>query len=818
MKPKKWLFILLSLFQVLALGGMFVTPARADGIIIPDPCPECPPVPSPMSQLVIRYHHVDVTIDDQVVLTHVDQVFYNPNDRPIEGTYLFPLPVDAAVNAFTLWVDGEPVEGRVLEAGQARQQYEQIVASLRDPALLEYAGRGAVQARIFPIPPQGERRIELEYTQVLTADEGLVRYIYPLSTEKFSALPLEEVTIRVEVSSSVPLRLAYSPSHPVDIQRSSDTSLVASYEAANVLPDADFALYYSLGEAQAFHLLSYRDASESADPDGFFLVLLAPQPQAESQALPKDLIIVLDHSGSMEGEKFSQAQQAVSYILDHLNPEDAFNLVTFSSGVELYASGMRPAGEAAEAREWIQRLSAAGSTDIQRALLEAAASTRAERPTYVIFLTDGLPTEGVVDNEQILKDFAEAAGDDLRLFTFGVGYDVDTYLLDSLAQEHHGASFYVQPGERLDEALSTFYAKISTPVLMDLQLDFGDLSVYDLYPSPLPDLFRGSQIVAVGRYRQGGMTDVRLSGQVNDSEQVFVYKDQQFSQASAGDDPLASLLPRLWATRKIGYLLNQVRLNGADQETVEQIVRLSIRYGIVTPYTSYLVTEELPLGEAAQEQIVEREVEVLSAPQEASGQEAVQKAADQGSMAAAEAPVLEYSNPGSSGQGATTGRIVSSAGSHSFVLKDSTWIDTLYDPETMTTVKVAFLSDDYFALADADANLRLAFALGQSIIAISGDKVYEVVAEGSRVEPIELPEPEPTSEVDTTLKAGLTAENATPAPIAEVAVEEPAQPRQPAETSQPGGLPCLGGLLPGLLLGGVWIGLRWARTGKKLNR
>jgi Ca-activated chloride channel family protein len=424
----------------------------------------------------------------------------------------------------------------------------------------------------------------------------------------------------------------------------------------------------------------------------------------------------------------------------------------------------------------------------------------------------------VVESEQILKNFAADAPDELRLFTFGVGYDVDTFLLDSLAQEHHGASFYVQPGERLDEALSTFYAKISTPVLTDLELDFGDVAVYDLYPSPLPDLFRGSQIVAVGRYRQGGKADqvhpadVRLSGQVNESKQVFVFEDQPFSQASAGDDPLASLLPRLWATRKIGYLLNQVRLNGADPETVDQIVRLSIRYGIVTPYTSYLVTEELPLGEAAQEVIVEQELEALSAPQEASGRDAVQKAADQGSMAAAEAPILEYNTSDSTDSVGQVG----SAGAHSFVLKDSTWIDTRFDPETMTTVKVAFLSNDYFALADADANLRLAFALGPSVIALSGDTAYEVIAEDSRVEPVDLPEGAPTSRPNTTSETGLTAESATPAAVVDAEVEEPAQPRQPSETSRPGGLPCLGGLLPGLLAGGVWIGKRWARVDKNL--
>jgi Ca-activated chloride channel family protein len=235
--------------------------ARADGIIVPDP-PVCDPFPCrpvPVEQLVIRYHHVDVTIRDQVAVTRVDQVFFNPQEWQIEGTYIFPIPIDAVVTNFTLWVDGKPVEGQVLDADQARQTYMQIVNSLRDPALLEYVGQGAVQARIFPIPPKGERRVELEYTQVLPAENGLVRYVYPLNTEKFSLMPLEEVSVSVEIRSSLPLRAVYSPSHDVDVSRESDFRIIAGYEASDVTPDTDFALYYSLGESEAFHVLSYRD-------------------------------------------------------------------------------------------------------------------------------------------------------------------------------------------------------------------------------------------------------------------------------------------------------------------------------------------------------------------------------------------------------------------------------------------------------------------------------------------------------------------------------------------------------------------------------
>ncbi len=204
---------------------------------------------------------------------------------------------------------------------QARQVYEEIVRSLRDPALLEYAGRGAVQARIFPIPPGGERRIELEYTQALTSENGLVRYIYPLNTEKFSTLPLESVTVNLEISSSVPIRAVYSPSHKISVDRQSPNHVRVGYEDSNVRPDADFAVYYSLGEEQAFHLLTYRDPADISDPDGFFLILLAPRPDvAANQAQPKDVILVLDRSGSMEGEKFQQAQEAAAL---HLAPSQS---------------------------------------------------------------------------------------------------------------------------------------------------------------------------------------------------------------------------------------------------------------------------------------------------------------------------------------------------------------------------------------------------------------------------------------------------------------------------------------------------------------
>ncbi len=765
MKPKAVLFsVILSI--VLFSTMLFPASALADGIIIPDPpvCDPtpCPPVIIPMDQLVIRYHHVTVAIKEQLAITHVDQVFYNPNDWTIEGTYIFPIPDDAAVSGFTLWVDGKPVEGQVLDATQARQTYEQIVSSMRDPALLEYIGRGAVQARIFPIAPQAERRIELEYTQALPAEGGLVRYGYPLNTEKFSALPIESVSISVEIQSSVPIRAVYSPSHEVGVNRESQNQVTAGYEATNVLPDSDFTLYYSLGETEAFHLLTFRDPTDSTDSDGFFLVLLAPKINTVDQVIPKDIILVLDHSGSMEGEKFQQAQQATRYILDNLNPEDRFNIVSFSTGIEMYASSLRHVSEISEAEAWVDSMRAEGSTDINRALLEAAALVDSERSTYLIFLTDGLPTEGVTDSQSILTNFSTNAPENLRLFTFGVGYDVDTILLDSLSQDHHGRSSYIQPGMKLDETLSSFYNGISTPVLTNLSLDFNGVSTYDLYPYPLPDLFAGAQVVLLGRYREGGEADIRLSGEVNGKQQTFTFAEQKF-EAQSPVNSLQSSIPRLWATRKVGYLLNEIRLRGANQEIIDQIVHLSIRYGIVTPYTSYLVTEQAPLGGAEQQRLAEDTFEKMQAMPTAapSGQAAVQSAADAGAMqGASNAPAVQ-------GEAASSVRVV---GSRTFVLSEGKWIDTAFDPDTMKPTQVGFLSADYFTLVADHPELADAFALGEQVIAISNGTAYEVMPDETTSQPTDItPTPhnpdKPTATPNSASKPTATPVNVPPRKI-----------------------------------------------------
>ncbi len=728
-------------FTLLVLASTFFMLPRAalaDGIIIPEPpichqpCPVPPPPPRDTPYLTVQNHRVSVTIDNQIATTRVDQVFRNDSQWSLEGTYIFPLPENAAINQFNMWINGQKVEGQLYTKEEARRIYDDIVRRRLDPALLEYVGRDLFQASIFPIDPGDTRRIEIEYSQILPLDNGLVQYVYPLSTEKFSANPLENVAITVNLTSREPIKAIYSPSHPVSIQRDGRSKATIGWEDANVRPTTDFSLYYTISPQEvSANLLSVKSPGE----DGFFTLLIAPNVDTE-QVVAKDVTLVLDTSGSMSGEKMEQARAALKYVLDHLNKDDRFNVIAFSTGVRAFANQPQPASAVPEAVRFVDQLRPEGSTDINRALLEAIGSADTERPTIIIFLTDGLPTSGVVETPLILNNIEQAATPNLRLFPFGVGDDVDTQLLDSLAGQQRGASAYVRPGERVDEQVSSFYAKVSTPVLADLKLQVDGVTIEDTYPYPLPDLFAGTQLIVTGRYRAGsfmaGAPTITLSGQVNGQPRTFRYDDLAFARDGQAK-PGADFIPRLWATRKIGYLLNQIRLNGENRETIDEIVNLSVRYGIITPYTSFLVEEpEMALSQEGRQQLAHDEfaaAEAAPAPQ-VSGEAAVSKAVEQNALAgadqAAPAAPLPTAAPGSAPADTAA---VTTVGDKAFVQRDGVWTDTTFDPTTMTTTKLTFPSDEFLQFLTEHPAAGKYFALGARVIVVIDGTAYETVTE-----------------------------------------------------------------------------------------
>jgi len=713
--------------SLLATVLLTALPSIAQAQVIPPEPPPCPmPCPFPEGPVVVEDYRLELIIEDQIATTTVIEVLRNDGEWMAETEFLHPLPPGAVVTGLTLWIDGEPVEGEVLPADQAASVYREIVAAIRDPALLEFVDHGLVRASVFPIPPGGTRRIELEYTQVLEADQGLVKYRHPLGTELGGRTAPEHMSASIQISSSVPVASVYSPTHGVSIERHNRRNLTVGWESGGEIPDTPLSLYYSVGDGEvSLNVLSFRDPS-AEDPGGFFVLLASPGIADDpDRVIAKDVILVIDRSGSMEGEKFRQAQDAAAFVLGNLNDNDRFSVVSFGTGVDAYRDRLRPADEATAAIDWIEGLSPGGSTNIDMALLEAFEVAGVERPTYVLFLTDGLPTEGEIDTDDILANAAEASTGNTRVFAFGVGYDVDTILLDSLAEQHQGTTDYVTPDESIDETVSSLYRKLNSPVLTGLEIDFGDVQVYDLYPGSLPDLFSGEQLVVVGRYREGGTTDIVLRGLVGDEVHTFSYESRTFETQGGMD-----AIPRLWATRKIGNLLRDIRINGADPETIAQIVTLSIRYGIVTPYTSYLVTEDAPFGAAEQERLADDAYAAAAMTTVVpSGEEAVQAAEAADELRDAEsgaASVSEYRD------------LIRVSGSRTFRWSEGAWIDTAYDPDTMEPVSVPFLSDGYFALAGADPAMAEALSIGTQVVVVWRGSAYRVVEEGHPADPIDL--------------------------------------------------------------------------------
>lgn len=728
---------------------VMITALSVSAQIIPcrpgDWCP--PPRPWGVSTnpewLKIDHHRVRVAIDGQIARTEISMEFENDGSGLAEGTFIFPLPMGAAVENLVMYINGVPIEARVLEADEARAYYDEIVRQYRDPALLEYIGQSVVQANVFPIPPGESRRIEITYSQVLTFDNGLFEYSYPMDVSNLTTFRnIEEMSIFVEVSSDRPVSTIYSPTHDIAISRSQDDrSFSVGFEARDYRSEGDFTLYWGIdSDVIDVTLLTYR---ESATQDGFFMLLVQPPLEmAREQVVPRDIIIVLDQSGSMTGPKWEQAQQASIYVLDQLNPEDRFNVVLFSTGWRVFSNQLEPASVAGEAQDWIAGMFPEGGTNINGALLTALdmVDVASERPTTIIFLTDGLPTEGETDPDRIVENVLNAAPSNVRLFGFGVGDDVDTFLLDQIAGALRGATSYVRPSERIDEEVASLYNRISAPVLTDVELAIDGTRIDMLYPGePLPDLFAGTQLALVGRYRDAvDDATIRLSGVVNGERQTFIYDGFSFRERAGGE----AFIARLWATRRIGDLLNRIRLYGENDELVDSIVNLSIRYGIITPYTSFLIDENDILSQSGREQAVQSLSQSASSLAGArSGAGAVTAADAVGGLASASAPAplalptASAMMPGQSGgameSAGYTPSPIQTVGSKTFIWRDGVWTDTTYNPDDASAprVTVEFLSDAYFNLLLELPELADYFAIGQQVIVVIDGTVYEVTAE-----------------------------------------------------------------------------------------
>jgi Ca-activated chloride channel family protein len=760
-----------ALVAALAMAPLLVaSTAFAQGMLIP--------TDTALRPLVIKYQRVSAEIKDGAAVTRVEQVFVNDGPRQLEAHYVFPLPKGAALSEFYLWINGKKTKGEVLEKQKATDIYEGIVRRLQDPGLLEYIDADVFRARVFPVPANGEQRIELAFSQVLDFNNGLYHYHYPLGAGPRGVQNIvvkQDFTFSASIGSKVPLKSIYSPTHPLQVANKGENAAVVGLEqgpGADMSKDLD--LYYSVSEkAIGLSLMTYKEESEP----GYFLALISPKTEfAQSEILGKRITFVIDNSGSMAGERMKMAKDALKYCVQRLNSQDRFNIVRFATDVE--AMSNEPVEASAEAVKkavaFVDSMEALGGTAIddamRRALKDGEATGGSNGPHIVMFITDGQPTIGETSEEAIAKNAVASNKSRSRIFTFGVGDDLNARLLDRLAAEGQGAADFVKGGKDFEEKISGFYDKVSHPVLADVAVDLSGMAAYDVYPKKLPDLFKGQQLVVLGRYRTAGDVKVTLSGSVNGAPKKFEYGTTTFAKEHKTED----FIPRLWAIRKVGYLLEAIRLHGEKPELKDEVITLGKKFGIVTPYTSYLVVEDTPMvaqnpnpqprwrpnwGE-------DRRGGDMPAPTASPGTsppppstaDFAPRKKDAFKGAAAE-PEADYSRTFSAHQAAKPAETMSSSdgassiavsksmnkmkteekapdstqpirsvGGRTYMWRDGGWIDSEAVENPGKQLKVKYLSNAYFALLRERPDLKAGLALGNRVVLVVAKGKTVVIA------------------------------------------------------------------------------------------
>lgn len=566
-----------------ALIPMMAAVAMAQGLVIPKD-PDLPP-------LALTKHQVRVEIDRQGAVTTVEQVFRNNTPRKLEAQYVFPIPKGAAMGKFTMLVDGKESTGELVEKNEARAVYTSMVNRTQEPALLEYVGSQVFRASLYPIHPESETKITIRFVQVLPAEESMVRYVYPVRNgARKGATVHGEFSIDVSIRSDVAIGNIYSPSHSVTIARRDELTSRVGYSEKNATLDKDFQLYYGLSDQEiGFHLVTHRP--NPSEP-GYFMMLMTPRSRMQVEKIvERDLVFVVDTSGSMAGEKIRQARNALKYCIERLNDGDRFNIVPFSTDVNPWKPDFVSAKEFRRAGlKFADTLIARGGTAIEEAIRTGLSFTKdPSRPTVMIFMTDGKPTIGATDAAKILSNIKPQSG--VKIFAWGVGYDLDTHLVDAIADAGGGVSEYVHPEEDIATKVAAFYSKASRPVMTNVELKAltDRVQLVNLHPNAPTDLYAGCQMVVMGRYTGDGDVALRLTGRVNDKVETFDYEAAFPAQSGSH-----AFLEVLWAKREIGALLTAIRLHGEKKELVDDVVRLSIEYGIQTPYTSFLIDAQEP--------------------------------------------------------------------------------------------------------------------------------------------------------------------------------------------------------------------------------
>jgi Ca-activated chloride channel family protein len=694
-----------------------VTPAAAQGWIEI----ERPRIPVPVNPNVIRVgSDVRTIIDGRVARVEVEERFRNTGGAIAEGSYLYPLPGEAVFQNFSLWMGEQELRGEMMNAEQARGIYEEIVRRQKDPALLSLAGHGLVRAQVFPIQPGETRKVVLRYTQLLerAGDALRVRYALGVRGEKTG-------TWRLTVPDEDEFGVPYSPTHSLTTRRDGGR-LEISLETRD---GGDIDLFLPLRRGLVgTTVLAHAPGGE----DGYAMLLVAPAAGEEGSVVPRDLSFVVDVSGSMSGQKLDQAKGALRQALASLQPVDRFRLVAFSSGVRHFRDGWAPATQDAlrEARAFVDNLQADGGTNIAGALDAVLGTSVPEsRLPIILFLTDGIPSVGEQQPDRIASQAAGRIGR-ARVFTVGIGHDVNTYLLDRLAREGRGAAEYVAPDANVEVAVGGMLNKLRRPALVNLRIVETPVRLVDMSPAQLPDLFFGEELVVFTRYHGSGRGAVVIEGERNGRRERFT-AEADF-RATASDN---EYIARLWASRRIGDLTRQIRIEGANETLIREVRELGLRHGILTEYTSYLVQEPgmvAARGDRPQP-VMDRlnGVGASMAPAAQTGEAAFLRAEESGKLS--RASTLADADAAAEKKAEAllgTSKDMRRIGGRVFTEVQGIWTDVNHR-DSLRVVSVAPFSKAYFAIARALPELKQSLAAGDAVL-VAGKQASLKVAAGGR--------------------------------------------------------------------------------------
>ncbi len=550
--------------------------------------------------LPLLHQKVSVKINEQVAVTRLEMVFYNPHDFTIQPNIKFPVHEKASVQNFSLTdSQGQTYEGRIEESGQAQETFAEAKAEGLMPAMAVQKQPGVFETSIGAIGPKSRATVMIEYSEILPYNKGIVSYSLPFNVGGFQTQPLEAVTLIVEVKDQKEIVGLKSPTHDIYAEKVDANNWKMVFEKNNFLSNSDFRLDYEVkADKMAANFLATRpDASK----DGYFVLMLSPQEIVEQKDIVnRDIVFVMDTSGSMSGNKIEQTKKAFDFFVNKLNNKDRFGIVSFASNVSLWKLELMPVSDENRqvAHGFIEQLRATGGTNIDDALRHALSlfDDMADRTRTLVFLTDGEASNGITDTNTIVRNFNSLNTRQVRTFTLGVGNNVNKTLLNKIALENRGEATYLDEQKaNIDEELIGFYQSISTPLLVDLALDMKGIEVSDVYPKTLPNMYQGTQLVVTGRYRSSGEAKVTLSGMINATK---------YESPIAANFPASStenlFAARYWARAKADDLMLQMQTYGEKQAMKDEVIALSKEFQFSTPYTSFIAVSTTPVTQVAE--------------------------------------------------------------------------------------------------------------------------------------------------------------------------------------------------------------------------